>query len=119
PFGELPALRTPVSTVGFPTGGELISITEGIVSRIDFRRYAHSGYSEHLLVQVDSAINPGNSGGPVVQEGKVVGVAFQGLSSAENTGYIIPVPVVERFLRDIDDGVYNGHPHDGLVVAAD
>jgi S1-C subfamily serine protease len=58
---------------------------------------------------VDAAINPGNSGGPVLQGGRVVGVAFQGFSGrvAQNVGYIIPVPVIQRFLKDIEDGSYD------------
>jgi hypothetical protein len=59
------------------------------------------------VVQIDAAINPGNSGGPVVQDGKVVGVAFQGLRQADNTGYMIPTPVIRRFLKDIEDGHYD------------
>lgn len=113
-FGGLPKLRSQVATIGFPTGGEQVSITEGIVSRISYRRYVHHGNASHLLVQVDSAINPGNSGGPVVQGRLVVGVAFQSFTRAENTGYIIPVPVIARFLKDIEDGRYDGHPQDGL-----
>jgi S1-C subfamily serine protease len=113
-FGSLPRLRSPVATIGFPTGGEQVSITEGIVSRISYRRYVHHGRAEHLLVQVDSAINPGNSGGPVVQGMRVVGVAFQSFTSAENTGYIIPTPVINRFLKDIEDGSYDGHQPDGI-----
>lgn len=113
-FGELPNLRDHVATIGYPRGGEQISVTEGIVSRISFRRYAHTSYDFHLLVQVDSAINPGNSGGPVMLGNKVVGVAFQAHTKAENTGYIIPTPVVRRFLKDVEDGSYEGHPEDGL-----
>ena len=113
-LGSLPRLRSPVATIGFPTGGEQVSITEGIVSRISYRRYVHHGRAEHLLVQVDSAINPGNSGGPVVQGMRVVGVAFQSFTSAENTGYIIPTPVINRFLKDIEDGKYDGHQPDGI-----
>ena len=113
-FGSMPRLRSPVSTIGYPTGGDQISITEGVVSRVGYHRYVHDGVKEHLLVQVDSAINPGNSGGPVVQGRLVVGVAFQAFTAAENTGYIIPTPVVRRFLIDVDDGRYDGHPDDGL-----
>lgn len=113
-FGGLPKLRSTVATIGFPAGGEQISVTQGIVSRISYRRYVHHGSASHLLVQVDSAINPGNSGGPVVQGRLVVGVAFQSFSRAENTGYIIPVPVIQRFLKDVEDGRYDGHPQDGL-----
>jgi len=79
------------------------------VSRIDFRPYSHSGADSHLTVQVDAAINPGNSGGPVLQDNKVVGVAFQGYRGgvAQNTGYMIPVPVINRFLKDIADDTYD------------
>lgn len=113
---RLPQLRKPVSTIGYPMGGEQISITEGVVSRIDFRTYAHSMAQSHILIQVDAAINPGNSGGPVVQGDKVVGVAFQSMTQAQSTGYIIPPPVITRFLRDIEDGRYDGHPDDGLIT---
>src|SRR5690606_35103400 len=60
-------------------------------------------------IQIDAAINPGNSGGPVLQDGKVIGVAFQGYSGnvAQNTGYMIPVPVIRRFLKDVEDGRYD------------
>lgn len=114
-FNEsLPVLHSPVATVGFPMGGEQISVTKGIISRIEWRRYIHSSVHSHLMIQVDSAINSGNSGGPVFQEKKVVGVAFQSFSAAENTGYIIPVPVIRRFLRDIEDGTYDGHIQAGI-----
>jgi len=108
-FGTVPGLDTVVKTVGYPIGGERISVTSGVVSRIDFLTYSHSAADLHLTIQIDAAINPGNSGGPVLQDGKVVGVAFQGYSgaTAQNTGYMIPTPVVERFLKDIEDGTYD------------
>jgi S1-C subfamily serine protease len=106
-FGETPVLESQVTVIGYPVGGDRLSVTKGIVSRIDFQPYSHSRSDSHLVVQIDAAINPGNSGGPVLQDGKVVGVAFQGLSQADNTGYIIPTPVVNRFLKDIEDGSYD------------
>lgn len=44
-----------------------------------------------------------------MQNGKVVGVAFQGFSGAvaQNVGYMIPTPVVRRFLQDVEDGSYD------------
>jgi S1-C subfamily serine protease len=54
-----------------------MSVTQGIVSRVDFRTYSHSVVDQHLSIQIDAAINPGNSGGPVMQGHKVVGVAFR------------------------------------------
>lgn len=108
-IGGIPEIESEVSVYGYPIGGDRLSVTRGIVSRIDFRPYAHSWVDSHLSIQIDAAINPGNSGGPVLQNGKVVGVAFQGFSGdvAQNVGYMIPTPVVSRFLKDIQDGVYD------------
>ena len=108
-FGGIPRLNTEVIAVGYPIGGDRISVTRGVVSRIDFRPYSHTSVDSHLAIQVDAAINPGNSGGPVMQNGKVVGVAFQGYSGrvAQNVGYMIPVPVIQRFLTDVEDGKYD------------
>lgn len=50
----------------------------------------------------------------MLQDGKVVGVAFQGLRSADNTGYMIPTPVVRRFLTDIEDGRYDKYVDLGI-----
>ena len=102
-LGGLPSLRDPVSVVGYPVGGEEISITEGVVSRVEVQRYAHS--QRHLLAAtVDAAINPGNSGGPVILDGKVVGIAFQSLEEGENIGEMVPTPVIEHFLASAGDG---------------
>ncbi len=110
-FGGTPKLNTTVIAVGYPIGGERISVTRGVVSRIDFRPYTHSGVDFHLTIQVDAAINPGNSGGPVLQDNEVVGVAFQGYSGsqAQNTAYMIPTPVINRFLKDVEDGHYDNY----------
>ena len=110
-FDKIPKLHSTVSAIGYPIGGERLSITRGVVSRIEFVLYSHSGLDSHLAIQIDAAINPGNSGGPVVQDGLVIGVAFQSYSTmrAQNVGYIIPTPVIDRFLQDIEDGRYDGY----------
>ncbi|RYD19390.1 MAG: serine protease [Verrucomicrobiaceae bacterium] len=113
-LGEVPSLESQVRVIGYPIGGDRLSVTRGVVSRIDFQPYSHSRADSHLVIQIDAAINPGNSGGPVVQEGKVVGVAFQGLRQADNTGYIIPTPVIRRFLKDVDDGSYDHYADLGI-----
>jgi len=107
-LGGIPAVNSTVQTYGFPVGGRQLSITEGVVSRVQMGTYSHSQADVHLVVQTDAAINPGNSGGPVMQGGKVVGVAFQGLSGADNIGYMIPTTVIRHFLTDIADGGYDG-----------
>jgi S1-C subfamily serine protease len=117
-FGPLPHTGTRVVTYGFPLGGQDVSSTAGIVSRIESRGYVHSGADAHLVVQTDAAINPGNSGGPVVQGGRVVGVAFQGFPGADNMGFFIPVPIVRHFLANLVDGRYDGFPDSGLDTMA-
>jgi S1-C subfamily serine protease len=113
-FGRLPQAGARVVTYGFPLGGQDVSSTAGIVSRVESRGYVHSGADAHLVVQTDAAINPGNSGGPVAQDERVVGVAFQGFPGAENMGFFIPVPVVRHFLDNLKDGRYDGFPDSGL-----
>lgn len=108
-FGKLPELNSTVTTYGYPLGGVQLSVTRGVVSRIEMHTYSHSGTEQHMTIQTDAAINPGNSGGPVIQNGKVVGIAFQGLSSAENVGYLIPWSVVKQFLDDIKNGKVDGY----------
>jgi S1-C subfamily serine protease len=115
-FGPLPQINSTVQTCGFPMGGRQISITEGVVSRLETGVYSHSQASQHLVVQTDAAINPGNSGGPVFQDGKVVGVAFQGLTSGDNIGYMIPTTVIAHFLKDVEDGRYDGFGKFGVSL---
>ena len=104
---EMPHLEDEVRAIGYPIGGNRLSVTRGIISRIDTIPYAHPQNDSHLIVQIDAAINPGNSGGPVLLGDKVVGVAFQGLMQANSTGYMIPLPVINRFLQDVKDGNYD------------
>jgi S1-C subfamily serine protease len=111
----IPKVNSTVSTYGFPVGGDRISVTEGVVSRIEMDAYVHTGADKHLVIQTDAAINPGNSGGPVIQDGKVVGVAFQGLTEADNIGYMIPTTVIRHFLKDVEDGKYDGFGSMGTI----
>jgi len=111
---DIPSLSDEVTVIGYPLGGNRLSLTRGVVSRIDYSVYTHSEVDQHLVLQVDAAINPGNSGGPVLFKNKVVGLAFQGLAMAENIGYAIPLPVIDHFLKDIEDGKYNGYPELGV-----
>jgi S1-C subfamily serine protease len=115
-FGDIPSLDSTVTVIGYPIGGSRVSVTRGVVSRIDYQIYSHSGVDSHLAIQIDAAINPGNSGGPVLQDNTVVGVAFQGYSGdvAQNVGYMIPTPVIERFLTDVSDGHYDRYVDLGL-----
>jgi S1-C subfamily serine protease len=111
---DLPEVKETVLVYGYPQGGSALSITKGIVSRIEF-----AGYNEGLSgvrVQIDAAINPGNSGGPALIDGKMVGLIFSKLTQADNIGYIIPSEEIDLFLKDVADGTYDGKPamHEAL-----
>ncbi|HEY0369217.1 MAG TPA: trypsin-like peptidase domain-containing protein [Chthoniobacterales bacterium] len=116
-FGGIPELESTVSAYGYPIGGQRMSVTTGIVSRIDFQLYTHSSIDQHLAIQISAQINPGNSGGPVMQNSKVVGVAFQGYSGdvAQGVAYMIPTPVIARFIKDVSDGRYDKYADLGIT----
>ncbi len=104
----LPCLKDPIMVYGYPQGGDSLSITKGIISRIEFAAYNFpvSG----LKIQIDAAINPGNSGGPAISGSKMVGLAFSRLGDAEDIGYIIPCEEIDLFLKSIQNGCYRGKP---------
>ena len=115
-IGKLPELRQPIVVCGFPTGGDTLSMTTGVVSRIEHQIYVHSE-AVLLSMQVDAAVNPGNSGGPALSDaGKIVGISMQNLPSADNIAYLIPPPVIRQFLTDLEDGTLDGIPALGIAT---
>ncbi len=104
----LPRIRDTAFVHGFPTGGDSLSTTKGIVSRIEFVNYGPPKSTAGLRIQVDAAINPGNSGGPVMVDDKMIGLAFSKVANTQGIGYIIPNEEIEIFLQDVKDGKYDG-----------
>jgi S1-C subfamily serine protease len=115
----LPKERTTVEVFGYPIGGNDLSVTKGIVSRIDYSSYGRGDLG--LRIQVDAAINSGNSGGPALAGKEMIGLAFSRLSdgppsvfgsegplSPQNIGYLIPNEEIDLFLADVADGRYDG-----------
>jgi S1-C subfamily serine protease len=66
--------------LGYPTGGDSLLVTRGIVSRIEATEYAQCPGSNLLAIQIDATINGGNSGGPVV-DAKISAMWCQSRSS--------------------------------------
>lgn len=113
--GELPEPQKEVAVFGYPMGGKSLSITKGILSRVEQQRYAHAG--AYLLAgQIDAAINPGNSGGPVIVDDEIIGVVMQANAGgrSENLGYFVPPSIIRHVLRDAEDGVNEGFPDLGF-----
>jgi S1-C subfamily serine protease len=105
----LPRVRDSVNVYGFPTGGTTLSITRGIVSRIEFVQYflRRTG----VRVQIDAAINPGNSGGPAVEGNRMIGLAFNRLGrGTQEIGYIIPNEEIDIFMHGLKRGKVDDKP---------
>jgi len=118
-IGDLPEPLQEVSVYGYPIGGKTLSITKGILSRVEQQVYAHAG--TYLLAgQIDAAINPGNSGGPVIVDQQIVGVVMQANAGgrAENLGYFVPPDIVRHVLKDSEDGTLDGFPDLGFRTQA-
>lgn len=112
-LGALPPLQREALVYGFPEGGDTLSVTRGVISRIEHQYYLHGG-RDLLAGQIDAAINPGNSGGPVMHDGELVGIAMQSAVDADNIGYMVPAPVIRHFLDDVADERYDGFPSLGI-----
>jgi S1-C subfamily serine protease len=113
-LGELPELGDGVTVCGYPIGGDRLSLTQGVVSRIEVSAYAHS-QRPLLAIQIDAAVNSGNSGGPVFDGDRLIGVAFQSLEESQNIAYAIAIPIVQHFLRDLADGRRADFPSLGII----
>jgi len=108
--------RDEVTVLGYPLGGNTISTTTGVVSRIEYRSYVWSS-SYLLAIQIDAAINSGNSGGAVINsKNELVGIAMMKLNKTSNIGYIVPSIIINTFLEDVKDGVVNGFHSDSVIV---
>lgn len=62
-FGDLPALQDAVTVVGYPIGGDTISVTSGVVSRIEILSYVH-GSTELLGLQMQQSTQETQVGPP-------------------------------------------------------
>jgi large subunit ribosomal protein L5 len=108
-FDGLPKEGSRVTVMGYPMGGEALSTTSGVISRIE---WAEIGMRDEdgMRVQVDAAINFGNSGGPAFVDGKVAGLAFSGMSgSADNISYLLATEEIARFLDEVAAGKIDGN----------
>ena len=112
---NLPAMKQSVSVYGYPVGGEQLSITQGVVSRIEYRSIAYG--SSAVRIQIDAALNPGNSGGPAVSDGKLIGLVFSKYSAGDNIGYLLAAEEVKMLLKAVEKGPYPGKLQLGEEVA--
>jgi len=106
----LPKEGTRVVVMGYPLGGDALSTTSGVISRIEWAEIGQSS-EEGMRVQVDAAINFGNSGGPAFVDGQVAGLAFSGMDNAmsDNIAYLLATEEIGRFLDEVASGKIDGN----------
>ena len=102
-----------VYSAGFPLGDPEFTLTKGIISKENADGESDWASLDTVLMH-DATINPGNSGGPLVSaDGKIVGVNYASLASANQyfaIGKGEAVPVIDQLKSgsDVDSIGING-----------
>ena len=108
-LGDSSSLRVgdPTVAIGNPFGLER-TLTTGVVSALQRRITAPSGFAIEDVIQTDASLNPGNSGGPLLDAtGRVIGVNSQiatgdGSSGSVGIGFAVPVSTVRSVLPELE-----------------
>ena len=134
-LGDSSAVRVgdPTVAIGNPFGLER-TLTTGVVSALQRRITAPSGFAIEDVIQTDAAINPGNSGGPLLDAaGRVIGVNSQiatggeGDSGSVGIGFAVPAATVRRVMPELERagrvrrpflGVRGREARDGVLIEA-
>src|SRR4051812_38015291 len=108
-LGDSGAVRVgdPTVAIGNPFGLER-TLTTGVVSALQRRITAPSGFAIEDVIQTDAALNPGNSGGPLLDAtGRVIGVNSQIATGGDGAGsvgigFAVPAATVKRVLPELE-----------------
>jgi S1-C subfamily serine protease len=98
----------PTVAIGNPFGLER-TLTTGVVSALQRRLTAPSGFTIENVIQTDAALNPGNSGGPLLDaSGRVIGVNSQIASGGEGggsvgIGFAVPVNTAKEVIPQLEE----------------
>jgi S1-C subfamily serine protease len=99
----------PTIAIGNPFGLER-TLTTGVVSALQRRLTAPSGFTIDNVIQTDAALNPGNSGGPLLDAaGRVIGINSQiatGGGSAGGSigiGFAVPVNTAKDVISQLEE----------------
>jgi S1-C subfamily serine protease len=99
----------PTIAIGNPFGLER-TLTTGVVSALQRRLTAPSGFTIDNVIQTDAALNPGNSGGPLLDaSGRVIGVNSQiatgggGSGGSVGIGFAVPVNTAKEVIPQLQE----------------
>lgn len=122
----------PTVAIGNPFGLER-TLTTGVVSALQRRLTAPSGFAIDDVLQTDAALNPGNSGGPLLDGGgRVIGINSQIATSTGDAsggsvgiGFAVPVNTAKLVIPQLEQeghveraylGVQGATLPDGVLV---
>jgi S1-C subfamily serine protease len=97
--------------IGNPFGLER-TLTTGVVSALQRRLSAPSGFTIENVIQTDAALNPGNSGGPLIDaSGRVIGINSQIATGGDpggavGIGFAVPVNTAKEVIPQLEE---DGH----------
>lgn len=97
-----------VIAIGNVLGEFSNSVSAGIISGLGrtITASGDTGFVETIedVIQTDAAINRGNSGGPLLNvSGQVIGVNTATVQGAQSIGFAIPVNIVKRDLKQVQE----------------
>jgi S1-C subfamily serine protease len=101
----------PTVAIGNPFGLER-TLTTGVVSALQRRLSAPSGFTIENVIQTDAALNPGNSGGPLIDaSGRVIGINSQIATGGDpggavGIGFAVPVNTAKEVIPQLEE---DGH----------
>jgi S1-C subfamily serine protease len=119
----------PTIAIGNPFGLDR-TLTTGVVSALQRRLTAPSGFTIEDVIQTDAALNPGNSGGPLLDAGgRVIGINSQ-IATGESggnvgIGFAVPVNTAKAVIPQLEQtgrveraylGVQGASVPDGVLV---
>ncbi len=122
----------PTVAIGNPFGLER-TLTTGVVSALQRRLTAPSGFAIENVIQTDAALNPGNSGGPLIDAGgRVIGINSQiatangeASSGSVGIGFAVPSDTARAVIPQLEEdghveraylGVQGATAPDGVTV---
>lgn len=110
-----------IFVVGFPgPAGFQPTVLEATISKLFSMEKYMIGGGNNISTQISRPVNAGTSGGPVLNKSNhIVGVIFQKYPG-EHGAYMIPLPVIQHFLSDLEASErskkpYRGFPDIGVI----